>query len=1713
MPNQRDVEFTIRASDLGSKTFVDVAKSVDQVTAALDNQVKAAKAGDVSASDLRATLAQLKTAGDALIKQQGVVDYYVKLQAELSQTGAKADALRAQFSELNNSGGIDGLTKKEVASLTALQKSMDAVERKAQTQSAALAVQAQKMGVVGIAADEVGAAQEVIVASAQKVGSAIGLVNEALTGYNVNLKATKAAQAALAEQNAFEQELADAQKLRQAAEYVDFWTTSLVAAEAKEKELSEVAGLQAKAAEARQLQQAAEYVNFWTESLNRAEATEKQLAETTAFNKIGVDAQTAAANLGVYSGAATKSSTATSSLAKSLLEILNPSAAAVQTLDGLEARIGTLAAEIGDAKKPIGTYTEAINGLSQAQSALLNQAKGVDQFKNQQAAVNDASAALDAAKAKVMQYGQAVATAVEPDLALAASLKQAQSAMAAANTQFDNEKAKLDALAASMVRAGVDTDNLAAAEKRLTAASAVAAAAQGKIGKNASGANSAAGSFLGLKPYELQNLSYQINDVFTQIASGTSIMQTAAQQGGQIAQIFPEAIGAIVAFLPEIVVVGAAIATFALAWKRVTDLDTDTRKFAAGLQLSADGAKYNAAALATNAQALTDLGEKSADAKKAIDDFTQQGLDASKINTYTKAALQLSKVTGQDLPSAAATLSTSFKLGWAAVQDLDSHLNFLTVDQAKSIKAMFDSGDAAKAQSTAFQILQDKLDGAYQKQAGPWLAATQALTHAWHNFLDAIGDTGLIQGTIAELERLADLAERFGPKGGGTSGLAAGAVATPGGSGIGLPGGVQMQKPVGLLGVAGAGMVGGLPGMISAAVTAATANAQVILTPEIIDIVRTTIAEAGRGQPAGQQAVASTILNRMARSGQTGSQVVRSPSQFQPWMTAQGRSDMAAIATDSKAFQATLENILPLLQGKQASTVGNSTTFYSPKGQAANVRNGLSKDLVPKWAQGLTPNADVGGQLFFPGAFPGQTNGGAGGSTANTATQQAQKIGQQMLQTLTEQIDATNHLNDAETVRLAGLKTERDFQNAGADAQTTAAAKAASEADAQRKVDVERLAQQKSALQQFTSLQAQAATGQDQSLSERLDVITNRFKALGDTIDGLQKQGLQNVNGQTLDQLRAQAAAYEDIQKQQATVKFYEDQLAALTKTRADALNAIKAKVDAGGMSAGDAVAASADVQAKLLPQITAVSQKAIDFATALNAAHPDPKLVAFIQTMQTAPLSAVSGAAKTQLGYYEDAANALVKQEQDQLKAIADLGAQGTLTSDDVFKQSADVVAKLGPDIATLAGKAADFAKSLAPSPATQAFIAQMSQLAGAQGNPKSLAGPLKPVADQQISAQDAKLNSVLQDRTSIVTMINTEESQGDITHQQAQDKLAATYAEFSPLIKAQSAALLQLVTDLHSAGVISDQTFEAWQAKIDTINTQTKSVSANFTELRQTITQSFTSGAVSAFDTVTTSIGAAIVGTGKWGDVLTSVGQAALQFGANFLKSIGDALTQMLALKAIQSMPGLNSLTGGLLNATGLTAGAGALGAAGATVTAGGAAVSAGAAALGISAAALGVSATALAAASGVSAAASAAKVPLDLIGLLHEGGTVGSVGGMSRPDFAGAYARSPRYHGGIAGVGLSSNEQRAILKKGEEVLSDDSPRNMKNWGKGGGSQTGASGQGLRVVAAFDPKDIHALMASPAGEQIVLAHIKKNAPAVRQYVGASSGSGRGGR
>lgn len=85
---------------------------------------------------------------------------------------------------------------------------------------------------------------------------------------------------------------------------------------------------------------------------------------------------------------------------------------------------------------------------------------------------------------------------------------------------------------------------------------------------------------LRLSSFQKQNLSYQVNDVLTGIASGQNLTQIAAQQSGQIAQIFnpAQASALVAAYAPLVGILAAGAASIALVYKITGDLRAEAEK-------------------------------------------------------------------------------------------------------------------------------------------------------------------------------------------------------------------------------------------------------------------------------------------------------------------------------------------------------------------------------------------------------------------------------------------------------------------------------------------------------------------------------------------------------------------------------------------------------------------------------------------------------------------------------------------------------------------------------------------------------------------------------------------------------------------------------------------------------------------------------------------------------------------------------------------------------------------------------------------------------------------------------------------------------------------------------------------------------------------------------------------------------------------------------
>jgi spore germination cell wall hydrolase CwlJ-like protein len=138
------------------------------------------------------------------------------------------------------------------------------------------------------------------------------------------------------------------------------------------------------------------------------------------------------------------------------------------------------------------------------------------------------------------------------------------------------------------------------------------------------------------------------------------------------------------------------------------------------------------------------------------------------------------------------------------------------------------------------------------------------------------------------------------------------------------------------------------------------ASPSVALSPSDRDhVIRTIWGEAANEPAQGQEAVAHVIRNRVLTGqwGNSATDVVLAPSQFEPWNTAEGRARMQRLSSDSAEYQQIGALVDRVFAGQSADMTHGATHFFAPAAQAA-----LGRD-VPDWAGNKL--VTIGGHEFY----------------------------------------------------------------------------------------------------------------------------------------------------------------------------------------------------------------------------------------------------------------------------------------------------------------------------------------------------------------------------------------------------------------------------------------------------------------------------------------------------------------------------------------------------------------------------------------------------------------------------------------------------------------------------------------------------------------------------------------------------------------------------
>lgn len=505
---------------------------------------------------------------------------------------------------------------------------------------------------------------------------------------------------------------------------------------------------------------------FKTEIAGAAVEAER-MAQVDAFRKMASDSVAAISAADRIKTATEGTIAPAQRLADAIQSIVNPAAAAANTIEGMDARLTAVLARMDGKKIGVAEWGHLNNELQAVQATLGQVAAEIDKFTAQQSRVDDAAKAYDLQAAKVKALGAAEIQASSGVEEMTADLAREEAALVKLGSQLDQETAKLNQFSASLKKVGVDSNNIPGAINRIEASAQRAAPAIQKVSNVLTPGGKK--GFLGLDPFQLQNLSFQVNDVFTGLASGQKPLQILAQQGGQIVQIFPGILSSLARMLPLLAPLAIGFAVLAGSIGEANDQLTLLRQANATIAGLADNNGYSPEKFKQIAESFREIGVSAEDALKATQEFVKEGLNPDAVDDYVIAAKNLADVTGGTVVDAAKELTKAFTGNADSVLDLDDKYHFLTDTQRDALAVSKDTKDEYNQVNKAFTALYTKMQEAARAQRGPMTDSINTVRAAWRGLLQTFADTGIltwlsdkISSFITGLSYTINLAKRLG---------------------------------------------------------------------------------------------------------------------------------------------------------------------------------------------------------------------------------------------------------------------------------------------------------------------------------------------------------------------------------------------------------------------------------------------------------------------------------------------------------------------------------------------------------------------------------------------------------------------------------------------------------------------------------------------------------------------------------------------------------------------------------------------------------------------------------------------------------------------------------------------------------------------------------------------------------------------------------------
>lgn len=339
-------------------------------------------------------------------------------------------------------------------------------------------------------------------------------------------------------------------------------------------------------------------------------------------------------------------------------------------------------------------------------------------------------------------------------------LQGAQAALAAATQRAEAAQA---AHAKALADSSTSQERIAQAATRLAQAQASQAAAminlrdsQAQLTRQTAGLGTAAG----LTAQQTQQLGFQLNDLFVQIASGQSPLTALIQQGSQLSGTFG-GLGNTVSALRSVFTpvrllaggVAAAIGSIALA---AIEGDRESKALARSLEVTGNAAgltegRYNAMARTIASSTKTSIGS----ARDVLAQLAASGrLSSDAMASTARAVTLVSKATGEAADDVAKRFLSITDGVAKGAEGLNKQFNFLTVEQYRLIAALERQGDVQGAVAATMDALSSKV--------GDQATKLGLAERAWNALKIAISDTVEAAKSIGRDPTLEDRISRLG---------------------------------------------------------------------------------------------------------------------------------------------------------------------------------------------------------------------------------------------------------------------------------------------------------------------------------------------------------------------------------------------------------------------------------------------------------------------------------------------------------------------------------------------------------------------------------------------------------------------------------------------------------------------------------------------------------------------------------------------------------------------------------------------------------------------------------------------------------------------------------------------------------------------------------------------------------------------------------------